>query len=279
MSLRPQDLPELRRELVADLSEWSEDFDAMLPSSDPRRRERGARLYEMTRQSMSAAPLFWVSSSMVDLCEVSAQTLPRFELHPDDLPHPDGVMLFESPWTCGGDQPVAIGGVHWNSGGGALTVLPIVADSESAMRASPTLFTVPKAMAGTRFGTADWDEWAPGGSKRELLPFTLAAWLLMNQPLSVEAEVELGRAARKRLRRMAEEPRPVRVINLRRSRGGAEKGNGSREYRHQWITRGHWRQHWYPKRQVHRPVWIAPHIKGPEGAPLIGGEKVYAWKR
>jgi hypothetical protein len=44
-------------------------------------------------------------------------------------------------------------------------------------------------------------------------------------------------------------------------------------------VRGHWRQQWYPSIQDHRPVWIAPHRKGPEDAPMLGGEKVYQWSR
>ena len=105
-----------------------------------------------------------------------------------------------------------------------------------------------------------------------------ASWLLMQQPLALSSEVEPDRRAQKRLRRAGYEPKPVRVIELRRPVHGGS-GDGSREFHHQWIVRGHWRQQWYPAREVHRPVWIAPHIKGPEGAPLLGGEKVYAWKR
>jgi hypothetical protein len=52
-----------------------------------------------------------------------------------------------------------------------------------------------------------------------------------------------------------------------------------RDYQHQWVVRGHWRQQWYPSRNVHRPIWITPHIKGPEGAPLLGGERVFHWKQ
>jgi hypothetical protein len=100
----------------------------------------------------------------------------------------------------------------------------------------------------------------------------------MQQTLAQTTEVHVDRAARKRLRRLGQEPTPVRVIELRRP-AHSGSGDGSREFHHQWIVRGHWRQQWYPAREVHRPVWIAPHIKGPEGAPLIGGEKVYAWKR
>lgn len=105
-----------------------------------------------------------------------------------------------------------------------------------------------------------------------------ATWLLMQQTLAKVTDVEPDRAARKRLRRAGSPPASVRVIELRRPTHSGP-GDGSREFHHQWIVRGHWRQQWYPAREVHRPVWIAPHIKGPEGAPLIGGEKVYAWKR
>jgi hypothetical protein len=106
-----------------------------------------------------------------------------------------------------------------------------------------------------------------------------AAWLLMQQPLAEIEDIEPDRATRKRLRRFGQEPAPVLLIGLRRPKSAADRGDGAREYQHQWIVRGHWRQQWYPKRQVHRPVWIAPHIKGPEGAPMIGGEKVNVWKR
>jgi hypothetical protein len=111
-----------------------------------------------------------------------------------------------------------------------------------------------------------------------ILRIVRAAWLLMQQPLARASDAHPDRTAQKRLRRAGYEPQRIRVIELRRP-AHSGSGDGSREFHHQWIVRGHWRQQWYPLREVHRPVWIAPHIKGPEGAPLIGGEKVYAWKR
>ncbi|MFF5522570.1 hypothetical protein [Streptomyces coeruleorubidus] len=103
--------------------------------------------------------------------------------------------------------------------------------------------------------------------------------VLMRQPLAEAEDIEPDRATRKRLRRLGHEPASVRLIGLRRPKPGPEKGDGSREYHYRWIVRGHWRQQWYPKRQVHRPVWIAPHVKGPEGASMMGGEKVNVWQR
>jgi hypothetical protein len=40
------------------------------------------------------------------------------------------------------------------------------------------------------------------------------------------------------------------------------------------VVRGHWRNQWYPSLNARRPLWIAPYLKGPDDAPLLGGEKV-----
>lgn len=104
-------------------------------------------------------------------------------------------------------------------------------------------------------------------------------WLLMTQPVASVTDAHYDRAARRRIQKQGKEPPVVRVINLRRQHGAGGGGASDRERHHQWIVRGHWRQQWYPVREVHRPVWIAPHIKGPEGLPLLGGEKVHAWVR
>ncbi|GFJ79518.1 hypothetical protein Phou_036980 [Phytohabitans houttuyneae] len=101
-----------------------------------------------------------------------------------------------------------------------------------------------------------------------------ATWLLMSQPVASVQEAEFDRAARRRAERQGQPSPRVRVISLRRPASTAS-GHSDREYNHQWIVRGHWRQQWYPARQVHRPLWIAPHVKGPEDKPLLGGERVY----
>lgn len=61
------------------------------------------------------------------------------------------------------------------------------------------------------------------------------------------------------------------VVRLRRERNDrnaepAEHASVDWEYR--WIVRGHWRRQWFPARQTHAPVWIHPHIKGPENKPF-----------
>lgn len=105
-----------------------------------------------------------------------------------------------------------------------------------------------------------------------------SVWLLMQQEVSSVENAHFDRAAHRRAARENREIPAVRVIALRRS-GSGTGGGGSREWHHRWLVRGHWRQQWYARRGVHRPVWIAPHIKGPDGAPVLGGEKVYDLRR
>lgn len=111
-----------------------------------------------------------------------------------------------------------------------------------------------------------------------------AAWLLMSQPNIAEVEERpQPRPVRRRAERAGHGTGPIRLLHLRRTtRDHAASGDGetaSREYTCRWMVRGHWRQQWYPSREVHRPVWINPHIKGPEDQPLKTGETVHIWDR
>lgn len=114
----------------------------------------------------------------------------------------------------------------------------------------------------------------------------LATWLLMGQTLVRSEQLTAPRAARRRIAR--EDPHldpTVRYIDLRRARTEPsdhttdEDRTSTREYRHRWIVRGHWRNQFYPSRNDHRPIWIDPHLAGPEDKPLLGGERVNVLRR
>jgi hypothetical protein len=111
-----------------------------------------------------------------------------------------------------------------------------------------------------------------------------AVWLLMGQDLiaSREAAVVDGPVVRAYERAGRDVPE-VTLVDLRRRHvvKDEQAGGGSgREYRHRWVTRGHWRNQAYgPGRALHRPVWIASHVKGPEGAPLLETEQVFVLRR
>ena len=304
MQIRPQDLPEIRAEAL--LWQASHADRLVVGWADMAEDYKGAKVPEFARQMwryeierLGSAELFYVTRPMAELALAAATSLPSFRISPADMPSRAGLVVFEEPLPFG---------IHWDDGdtsatramlwgestkivaAGGLLVTTYLDSEEFARSVSspeatgyggPSLAVMPGSTFGSGFGDKSWDaqELMATTSAGELLPVLLAVWLLMRQPLARTAEVEVDRAARKRLRRVGQEPKPVRVIELWRPKSSSEPGDGESNYHHQWIVRGHWRQQWHPKRGVHRPVWIAPHIKGPEGAPLIGGEKVYALKR
>lgn len=74
----------------------------------------------------------------------------------------------------------------------------------------------------------------------------------------------------------------VRVVQLRSftQLGDVRQEDGTtRQLHHRWVVRMHKVNQWYPSEGVHRIIWRGPFIKGPEGAPLLAGEKVQALVR
>lgn len=119
-----------------------------------------------------------------------------------------------------------------------------------------------------RDGT-DWEGVAPGKKWFKSL------WVLISQE-RVVAESEDMPVPRVFSRRA--DPRQgstIRVIRLPRvvrEHGGGEQRTV--EWKRRWIVSGHWRnQPFGPGRLRHRPVWIAPYIKGPDGLPVGGQAK------
>lgn len=304
MSILPTELPEIRSRLLERLGDerYRSAF-VDLFQIDPVTQARfatygdnwvlraytdaGAR-FDQEIETLQSAELLFVNRDMTELSVKAGRTLPTFKIEEHDVPFPTGFMAFDEPIfnTSDGENVSAI---SWRVGAASYgeelrTSIWFTLYSDTSRIAHSR--TVPERYAYFDFGlclvsssleSADSDAGVQS-IRSQVVRTAVSAWLIMQQPLVEVAEVTPDRAARKRIRRAGQEPQPVRVINLRRPRETGE-GVGTSNYHHQWVVRGHWRQHWYPKLQLHRPVWIAPHIKGPEGAPLIGGEKVYAWKR
>lgn len=114
----------------------------------------------------------------------------------------------------------------------------------------------------------------------------LATWLLMGQTLVRSQQFTAPRASRRRITRDDPHLDPtVRYFDLRRARtetredADDELRDSTRQYRHRWIVRGHWRSQFYPRRGDHRPIWIDPHFAGPADKPLLGGDRVNVLRR
>lgn len=105
-----------------------------------------------------------------------------------------------------------------------------------------------------------------------------ATWLLLTQSGVTDVEqLHVSRTVRRQAERAGYDLDGVRVVRVRHRENtpAREESAGDRSYQVRWTVRGHWRNQWYPARQEHRPVWINPHIKGPDDAPLKTGDTVH----
>lgn len=113
----------------------------------------------------------------------------------------------------------------------------------------------------------------------------LATLLLMRQPLVFQRTEPVRRGLRRQLERAGYPTGDIRILDARPRRyvaadrddgpaaaGGPEEGG--RRVGVRFPVRGFWRNHWYPKREVHRPLWIEEHWRGPEDAPIVHAERV-----
>lgn len=292
MHVRPVDMPRVRQDLLVDAA---------------RLDSRGGMILGCYGHDLPGADLFHVSEPMTALAAQAAASMPDYVLQREDVPSRSGLMYFAVPlgviqYESG--SSAAICGAAWfahSFNGEPGVSMGLLAGREESILANAARMT-PEIERRFRSQWADLHPTAAhfagfghplaarprqiseniGGDAWDLvLPMlkkVITAWNLMSQTLAGCGQVHYDRATRRRLIRDGLAPDPVRVITLRRP-AGSGSGQSDREYHHRWIVRGHWRQQWYPSRGVNRPVWIAPHIKGPEDAPLLGGEKVYALKR
>jgi hypothetical protein len=101
-----------------------------------------------------------------------------------------------------------------------------------------------------------------------------AYWRISSQPLAIAATLPLDRPARRRAAR-ASLVHDTRVVMLRRTSPITEPGDGEAkwQYRVRFVVKGHWRRLRDRDGRPYR-IWINAYIKGPDGAPLLHGEKV-----
>lgn len=249
-----------------------------------------------------AEPFYW-DVTTCELIQQTAPAMPDMTLRPEDLIVPAGFAWFATPLALTPYPEVArdlpMLGFAWrlapNDGVLLLPLTPHPGRSSGAP-AQVVMWRFEDGFAhllenvremadldAVKFEVAERLRGIGAHRRVEQMRYVAACLVFMNQHILVTTAERAPRATRKRLAQDGWIHEPViRVVQLRRAATThqmRERNDEPVEWSCSWVVRGHWRQQWFPKRQVHRPVWIAPHIKGPEGAPLIGGEKVYALKR
>ena len=98
--------------------------------------------------------------------------------------------------------------------------------------------------------------------------FAYALWNFMAQKITSVERRQLPRQLRRHAPKHIAE-RGVLVIVLRRvAHAKLSEPSDGHSPSVRFSVRGHWRNHWYPSENRHKPLFIEAHIKGPEGAPL-----------
>lgn len=295
-------MPMLRGEAIEDAGQRGVHAYAvalkLLSAATPKEVESVARRFAARHvQVLRRAELFYVNSNMLALAVGAGRTLDSTDLHEADLPAEEGLIYFSDPIDFDDGNAEAVCAASWSiiliGDERALLVTWFTSADEIrrlAQQGGWNLNTRPRKINQAlctmwRFGN---DQTILLDGRRTSLNETpegraigalFSVWHLMRQTLAATTDAHYDRASIRRLARENREPERVRVIELRRRMPSTGNAESDREYHHQWIVRGHWRKQWYPSLDLHRPVWIAPHVKGPEDAPLLGGEKVYALKR
>lgn len=292
----PRDVPGIRDEIA----NWGW---AAAAAAAPADEPDGERMFGYYRDKVSrtqfpslfaAAELFHVDETFAGLVSAAHDTMPHHSLTELDPPTPVGLVMNQLPVAV----PLArhfgdVAGWFWAATADSL-IAGFLWDKRVTRgrpwrreygRYAPILY---KFAWGESFDSRPWQE--QGLALDNIRDFTrrshrlyvsnlVVFWNLLRQKSVAEESIAtLPRPARRRMQRAGLTPPRIRVISLPGNRSGTAAGESEREWRHRWVVRGHWRQQWYPSLKDHRPVWIAPHLKGPEDAPLLGGQKVYAVK-
>lgn len=103
-----------------------------------------------------------------------------------------------------------------------------------------------------------------------------ALWQIVQTPVVTTVRTKPPRHVARRSTRKGLNPE-VRILRL----GGPHRSNittgtGTRNWTHQWVVRPHFRwQACGPKWSERKLILVGPYTKGPEGAPLLGGDRVW----
>lgn len=110
-----------------------------------------------------------------------------------------------------------------------------------------------------------------------------SVWHFMNQKIAATTQRPFPRQIRRNLpKKYLAEP-IIQIINLRAKEYDESQAYYEETAKHgfssRWIVRGHWRNQWYASLGMHKPIFIHPHVKGPEGTPVKNPQKLIALMR
>ncbi|MGJ9487132.1 hypothetical protein ACRQFN_02380 [Actinotignum sp. GS-2025e] len=208
------------------------------------------------------AELWWVTKPMTALTASAIETFPEGVNISEYLPNTSGLLMWAGDIGIS-DGNTRVRGALWMVVPDGLYVYPVVTDP-----AGP-------------FGLATPLQPPSASTLGKLKEALIATWVLSSQPgIGVKRE-EYNTVGRSSLRRL-KLPKKVTIATLREltHEETGEPVDGDRHYSVRFLVRGHWRnQVCGPARKMRRLTWVAPFVKGPDGAPFQKTDLVKVWKR
>ncbi|QMV84080.1 hypothetical protein HW450_06695 [Corynebacterium hindlerae] len=243
--------------------------------------QRGSVETQQHVATLRKAGLWWASADMTALAVHTADSLPPWT--PGVVrPAKTGFMVWSEPVGMAGlEELLPVQAVHWSINHQGHLNLTMFGQSKDG--------GVWRGMREIGVFTTDaWAAFDPASVQlvdrhaAHIIHVLGCSWLLIQQPTvaTTRRAKATGGTSAKRAKKSAES---VQVIELRRlatpPRADHTKEPRQVEHTHRWMVRGHWRQQRVgPGRQFVKPVFVTPHVRGPEGLPLKT-ERVQAWRR
>jgi hypothetical protein len=274
---------------------WDDDTERMIPRSDDRERPIEAltsQLQGVMAHTEQGDPV-WVSSDVLDLVEVAAESFEPEPIYSDDVFIPGGFCLFERPlrFTDSYGRKTAYRAVQW----GPFTQRRLDDDNgptgvhrEGLMlalfghredpddhwsndeRPMPLIGGSPLAL-NHMVPVVLGDDLGSEPAFHRMMKHIQVLWRLAQQEITVPGRERVSRPTWKRAASWRQ-IKEVVVLRLRRAHARDYEGDERDvEWSHRWMVSGHWRNQPYKinGETVHRQIWIAPYVKGPESKPLV----------
>lgn len=272
-----------------------------------RSSEVAAHLAERVR----LAELYWVTGGMARAALNASQDCPG--ILDGDMPDHNGIICFADPLppfdmpggvvlrANGGGyvehaDPVPVDGLIWTRIRGGLEVhlcckpgrlpLPLFATPMPLVPFARFRAPLPADFEGLEVKAIDSDanEVVLGGAILGPMALLSTIWVQMMIPTMASRHEVTPEAAGKGRARSQVPPSPVLVIDLRPMRhvmgDDSPGGDGSRHLTTRHVVRGHWTRQRHGHGGTERKIiWISPYVRGPEWAPLVSKDHVFAWRR
>lgn len=282
-----------------------------VPDPTPEQQTYARVVAGFSLQALQDARLYLADHDMVSMLDTAAPLMPDQPLRDTDVPERAGFVYMAEPlpdrstpgapdihafsWALahenhplvaarGGAPAVVLTAYvrttdHVAYLGYDLTVMP---EGLPGYMANASVAWNVDTLIGEAFGTVPDDaaKATPGFYQR----LAAAFWTLSSQPKMTSTTREpSGRPTDHRKWRragIADAAADVRVVSLRRSLAATapaagERAGSERRLSVRFPISGHWRNQWFSSVEEHRHIWIDPHWKGPEDAPVVGTERVF----